>query len=1030
MRLLVRPIRGALGVVLLLVSGPLGVLSLAQQNSTPLHNILTSKDSDVIQTSIQTLVDNNSFPDDEEYIRKLTTFLDDQKLRPSLREVSAFALGKAGERASTSIPALERALEVGSCREPKSPKLGACWKLQRAAAEALGRIRQNTSDVITSLIKAETDNPNSMVKAFSIIAQAQLDKPKEGVEKLWKALDSSKSVDVQATIAYQLAQMGPTAVDAVPSLINALNHDEKKVVEVSAWALGLIGPDAAKATYPLMGRLRDSSATVRRVSATALQHIGSDDNHVRHDIIEDLSNALRVETEIEAKTAMAVAIAELEDGNQGGARALFDALRSSDERALQQAACIGIAKANPPPNPDIQLLTRISTEEYQYPDVKIAALNAIGHIHQRPNVAIPAILKALAPSSKIRSVRIAAIEALGQFADLGKYGPEALKTLGDASQDEQTRLISVKSLERLASSYRSHFAQSRDRADFSLRPAIELALKDVQYTLQKEPKNPDYIKSEESLTSALDALNRRRWLERLAAFKPIAWPLAGLFAYVMWISILYFVVLRLFPLRLVACNEFLRGLGQVKLFNVLAVKLRDILLWNSYKDSRVLSAWIEAHCFSAKETFVHQYIENTRTVFLSLPVAIAGQTYQQLDLAVLRTVCSHKNWFIRILGEGGVGKTTIAYQMALWGLDSDSGKRLIRDRRMIPVVLERAGAPDLLKDVVTFKRAVRGKLQNLIRDPIPIPEWLCESLLRDRRILVIVDGLSEISAATEDPLPLSPDYSIAALLVTSRSDSLWAEVSHVDIRPLRVDSNHLSAFINAYLGQSNMLPDDKLFEACRRLATMVGVKSITPLLARMYAEQLVGRSRGLPENIPDLVVGYLSALNRDRKTGQPEHSTIQRAAELAAWECCKATFSSGYVKRDRVCEALSSFGELSEEHLEYLETRLQLIRKIPPTNTYIEFSFDRIADYLAGFWLAQELKNDRDWQKFLQEARQKCKESVSVGDFLVALVECCEYIGFKGAPSTLVELHQLSQNSEGESATTPVSVKRASAGSP
>src|SRR5262249_47578739 len=154
--------------------------------------------------------------------------------------------------------------------------------------------------------------------------------------------------------------------------------------------------------------------------------------------------------------------------------------------------------------------------------------------------------------------------------------------------------------------------------------------------------------------------------------------------------------------------------------------------------------------------------------------------------------------------------------------------------------------------------------------------------------------LSEITSVAEQPLPLKPDYSLAALIVTSRSDELWSEVNHTDVRPLRIDSNRLSSFMNAYL--RTRLADPELFDACRRLAAMMGARSITPLLARMYAEQLGGEAgsrRRLPENIPDLMLGYISTLSRNRKAEEPDQSTVRRAAELAAWECCRTTYSAG-----------------------------------------------------------------------------------------------------------------------------------------
>ena len=208
---------------------------------------------------------------------------------------------------------------------------------------------------------------------------------------------------------------------------------------------------------------------------------------------------------------------------------------------------------------------------------------------------------------------------------------------------------------------------------------------------------------------------------------------------------------------------------------------------------------------------------------------------------------------------------------------------------------------------------------NRIGEAKPVPEWLCTGFLENGRLLVIIDGLSEMTPAPDQQLPLHPEYSIAALILTSRSEHLWAGGAHTDIRPLRIDSDHLSPFMNAYLGKNNRLADTDLFEACRRLATLVGNRRITPLLARMYAEQLANAhasQKMLPDNIPALVLGYVSTLNRDRKAEDPEHATIHCAAEIAAWECCKTTYSAGYANKNQLAKVLAACEDLKAEPLE------------------------------------------------------------------------------------------------------------------
>jgi HEAT repeat protein len=987
------------------------VLLSADNAAILLEQMQNRKNPKEIDQAIRQILDENVQVDRETYLERLAFILSDEHMPVSLRELSAYALGKARKQATNYIPNLEHAL-----RDSKD------WQVQRAAAEALGRIGSPADDVEKSLSTAEQEKANTTVKAACLLALARLDRPSDGVKRLTNALEDSNSEEVQRAAAYTLAQMGPIAASGATRILVAsiTTHNQatdKNLVEVDVWALGLIGPDAAEessAVIPtLTNMLHDRrGVSIRRNAAIALQHIGLSSERYDY-VVTDLSAQLKAEADLDTKIAMAVTLAALGNGPHGSAaNALFETLRSSDDRALQQAVCIGLSKVPPPENANVPLLIDIAREEY--PDVRVAAFDAIGHIHQRPDAAIPVLVDAL-QHDRIPSVRVAAIEALGHFKSLGSMYGKVLEGLVVASYDTQTRFVAVKTLGVLGDTLQLQFQNSVDTPDFSLEVPLQNAVRAVQESQKAEPNNNDFVEAGKSLAEARKILARKKLrqqvLDAYSSHPLLARVLIAIAAYFVWIVLLYTVVLRLFPLRLLQWNGFLKGLGTVKMSTFFAMKLRTMLLWNAYKDSRVLAAWVDAHAETARVNFIKQCIKNTREIFHPLPVEIDGQVVSELQAAALREFCKPRKWFLRVVGEGGLGKTTIACQIALWALENDKEKRLVKDHRMLPVLLERAGNLTFLQDWSQFKAAVRGKLQDLISEAKPIPEWLCDKLIEDSRLLVIIDGPSEMTSAAEPPLPLKPDYSVAALIVTSRSEELWSGVHHTNIRPLRIDSDHLSSFMHAYLGRNTKLADHELFDACRRLAAMMGARSITPLLARMYAEQL-GQprelSRGLPNNIPDLMLGYVSTLNRNHKAEDPDQRTVRRAAQLAAWECCKTTYSAGYASKDKVYSEFASHESLKQDLLDYLELRLQLVRTIPPAQSYIEFSFDLIADYLAGMWLVQVLKNDEQWLEFLDavDRREDKTEPEPVVAFLVAVLECCIHnkTEFKASRSILERL--------------------------
>lgn len=128
-----------------------------------------------------------------------------------------------------------------------------------------------------------------------------------------------------------------------------------------------------------------------------------------------------------------------------------------------------------------------------------------------------------------------------------------------------------------------------------------------------------------------------------------------------------------------------------------------------------------------------------------------------------------------------------------------------------------------------------------------------------------------------------------------------------------------------------------------------------PLLAKLYAEQLVALSTlgqqldKLPTMVPDLMLSYVSALNRSRQHADPDNPTVHQAAQIAAWACLKDTFRPGKASKLEIRHQLQQAGT-QVSLLEYLEDRLRLVHTIMPAETDILFSIDPVSEYLAALW--------------------------------------------------------------------------------
>jgi hypothetical protein len=374
---------------------------------------------------------------------------------------------------------------------------------------------------------------------------------------------------------------------------------------------------------------------------------------------------------------------------------------------------------------------------------------------------------------------------------------------------------------------------------------------------------------------------------------------------------------------------------------------------------------------------------------------INGDTRSQLTPDLLRSTFSNQRNRLVIWGEGGVGKTSLACQIGHWGM-AELEPRLC-EHRMLPIFLEEDFR--VVEGKSALLEAISGQLQLLIDEPEPICQELLYKLLRQRRILVIIDRFSELNPTTRSSIqPDSPDFAVNALIVTSRIEEKLGRVNKTSIKPLRLETNKLSSFMEAYLmqrGERDKFTDAEFFAICTRLTQMVGSGQITVLLAKLYAEQAISRSSGrsdlptsdIAETVPGLMLGYLNELNRDLTIDRLPDRVVHQVAKLVAWQCVQPTYQPHFVQRDDLIQAIATAGiNEPEPYLEYLEHRLYLIQTIGTSQQQFRFCLDPLAEYLAAMYLIESYGRDGlKWDAFLKTA-ENVKQPIQ--GFLLAVRDC------------------------------------------
>jgi hypothetical protein len=213
---------------------------------------------------------------------------------------------------------------------------------------------------------------------------------------------------------------------------------------------------------------------------------------------------------------------------------------------------------------------------------------------------------------------------------------------------------------------------------------------------------------------------------------------------------------------------------------------------------------------------------------------------------------------------------------------------------------------------------------------------------------------------------------------------------------MRVQGDQLSSFMHSYISQKNkrdLFKDREFIQALSKLSAIVGQRDSTVLLAKLYADHMIAMKEHLttselPENVPELMLSYLNAVNRNAKGNDFDDRTVHKAAKIISWNCLREGFQPKAADMTSVIDALTDGHMEPQVVLDYLEERLHLIQTLGPARDRIKFVLDPLAEYLAALYLRDTWQRQRTvWDEFEPEAI-KITANLQVTSFLVAIDDC------------------------------------------
>jgi HEAT repeat protein len=718
---------------------------------------------------------------------------------PQVAFQAAQHLGLLGAEASGALGDL-----IQTIKTPHSVDVleASTWAVGRIAEQACAKVHYSDAVRVTPAVAATVRNPENRL-SFRQASAYTLGRLAGPLQKS----PSLHNLDVQTEAVASLAgilkekdiaddprrqEFGRTAAEA----LGRFRSESKAAVVVISDLLTDV--TNRQETHDLPEASRRGLGNLSIGLTVALGYIGADAT----DAISTLKQLLKAH-DIQAQGAAAYALGNIGRAASNSAPELIDTLVNGDT-TVRQVAAIALGRVRPQGDSAQKAVAALAAAIGDPdPGVREAAATALGKFSTRDVfTAFPELLAGLTdPDANVVS---SAANSLGEIARKSEL---------DSNPNREAMLPKLRQANLALKSWKPPVASASWASE-----SIESARLEIEQAIWQ-----------------LDPPVLLAWLYKHRTYGVVA------VSYLLWILLIKFFVIKFWPNRLIGWNEKLDRLkiDTSILPSVIAPLLAPFKIPFPYLlgigffryDPKVLDAWVEDHCQVAKENFLRQSTVKAHETYIGLPVTLDdGQrsTLPHLSPHNLHKTCSQARWCIRIIGEAGSGKTTLACQMALWALSGRPEDRLCRDRKAIPILIE--SSPDRFDDEWNFTSLIRTQVKVLTGATKTISDALLDRLLQTRRLIVLLDGASEMedtSVGEKRRIRIDGDFPACGLIVTSRTTRPFAPNGvYTDIGPNRIDSEYVSCVVNAYLQEADSkLEDQSLSETCRRLSAMVGVNT-------------------------------------------------------------------------------------------------------------------------------------------------------------------------------------------------------------
>ncbi len=891
-----------------------------------------------------------------EAVDELVILLKDQFANDTLRGRAAFILGKIGPKAEEATPAF-----IDIIRNDRSQ-----FQLRINAITAIGEIGPKAWDAIEVLRKILQNEEDEYTKQITVSAIGGLGyRAEEAIPELLLLYFNTQSYDLRLVIDSALTRIGPRAADTLVSLVRDTSLHEyyrKRLINV----LGDIGTEAFFAVDDLASIVADTSESME-IRGSAAKTLGSFGGF--------------------AKSAIPILIRAMGEDGTWPSRNARQSLIEIGDAALDQLIEV----------------TRDPTEDRAR---RAGAISVIGAMGPKGGGAVPFLVEILLDTTLVDGpewrtslydyeLRHGSIEALGRIgADALPAVPCLIDNLGSSFTND--RSAAAVALTRIAESC---VDEEKTEAIPALEAAYDSILSNEFIGSSRAEWNDEHVGRFNRALESLRLIDQTSIVRQFVSYleqNPRAKTASGVVSVYAIVTLICFAIFFARPLWLLRINDFLKDWLSSKTGS--AGPVLDLLRYAAvvrlfHYRQRVLDAWVKQHVRSVRDNFDKIPCVAERLNHVDVPFSLNGREVSDSRDPAIRALFEDRRVRILIRGMGGSGKSSIAFQLGRLALSADKARRLNQKHLMIPIVIggEFHSSNDTTRIVV---KTAQGLLSDLIGSDYQVDVALVQRLMQTRRLLIIIDGLSELSEASRSLVsPASAEFPANALIVTSRTKENLAGVSINEAKPHLLRHNSLFGFIDSYLVAADCresFDDDDFAEAVGNLSKMVAGRQIPVMIVRLYADEMLAFRRGslqLSETIPELIERYVGKLNESVQPNRIETRFVHQGLQAIGWKCVGRNYQPEAVSAADAEEILRRSG--SDLGLSYLTDRLQVLQLTGRRESSVRFSLDPVAEYYAAMYKINDLGNETaNWQRLIQDIRSSEEFPEGTSGFCLALYDC------------------------------------------